>query len=37
VPPDLVALVERALDDAHVERWSIGRVEAGEPGVTLAS
>jgi selenide,water dikinase len=37
VPPDLVALVERALDDADVERWWIGRVEPGRPGVTLAT
>ena len=36
VPPDLVAAVERALDDAGLERWWIGRIEAGEPGVTLA-
>jgi selenide,water dikinase len=36
VPPDLVALVERLLDDADVERWWIGHVEAGEPGVALA-
>jgi selenide, water dikinase len=37
VPPDLVALVERALDDAGVERWWIGRVEAGGPELTLAA
>jgi selenide, water dikinase len=37
VPPDLVAGVEGALDDADVERWWIGRVEAGEPGVMLAT
>jgi len=37
VPPDLVAAVERALDDAGVERWWIGRVEAGEARVALAS
>ena len=37
VPPDLVATVERAFDDAGVERWWIGRVETGEPGVALAS
>ena len=36
VPPDLVAAVERAFDDAGLERWWIGRVEAGEPGVALA-
>ncbi len=37
VPPDLVATVEGAFDDAGVERWWIGRVETGEPGVALAS
>jgi selenophosphate synthase len=36
VPPNLVAAVDGALDDAGVERWWIGRVEAGEPGVELA-
>ena len=37
VPEALVATVEGALADRGVERWWIGRVEAGEPGVTLAS
>ena len=36
VPPDLVAAVEGAFDGAGIERWWIGRVEAGEPGVALA-
>jgi selenide,water dikinase len=36
VPADLVATVEGAFDAAGVERWWIGRVEAGGPGVTLA-
>ena len=36
VSPDLVAAVEAAFDVAGVERWWIGRVEAGEPGVALA-
>ncbi len=36
VSPDRVAAVESALDDADVERWWIGRVEAGDAGVTLA-
>src|SRR6478672_4355101 len=29
VPPDLVPAVERAFGDARLERWWIGRVEAG--------
>ena len=37
VPPDLVKSVEGAFVDAGVERWWIGRVEAGEPAVALAS
>jgi len=36
IPPDLVAAVEAALAAAHVERWWIGRVEAGDAGVALA-
>jgi selenide,water dikinase len=35
VPRDLVADVEGAFDDAGLERWWIGHVEAGEPGVAL--
>jgi selenide, water dikinase len=35
VPPHLVDAVEAAFDAADVERWWIGRVEAGEPGVAL--
>jgi selenide,water dikinase len=35
VPPDLVSVVESALDDGGAECWWIGRVEAGEPGVSL--
>ena len=33
VPARLVEAVEHAFDDAGVERWWIGRVEAVEPGV----
>jgi selenide,water dikinase len=36
VPEDLVAAVDAAFDAAGVERWWIGRVEAGAPGVRLA-
>jgi selenide,water dikinase len=36
VPADRVDAVERALDNAGVERWSVGRVEAGDPAVVLA-
>ena len=35
VPADRVDAVEAALDEAGVERWWIGRVEAGEPAVAL--
>jgi selenide,water dikinase len=35
VPAGLVAAVEDAFDGAGVDRWWIGRVEAGEPGVAL--
>jgi selenide,water dikinase len=38
IPPDRVAAVERAFEDAGVERWWIGRVESidgGDPGVAL--
>jgi selenide,water dikinase len=35
VPESLVANVDGALADRGVERWWIGRVEAGEPGVAL--
>jgi selenide,water dikinase len=35
VPEALVATVETALADRGVERWWIGRVAAGEPGVAL--
>jgi selenide,water dikinase len=35
VPADRVASVETALDQAGVERWWIGRVEAGEAAVAL--
>jgi len=35
IPADRVASVEAALDGSGVERWRIGRVEAGEPGVAL--
>ena len=37
VPLELVAAVEGSFDAAGVKRWWIGRVEAGEPGVTLGS
>jgi selenide, water dikinase len=37
VPPELVVTVEAAFDAAGVERWWIGRVEAGGSGVALAS
>jgi selenide,water dikinase len=36
VPSDLRDGVDAALRDANVERWWIGRVESGEPGVVLA-
>jgi selenide,water dikinase len=35
IPPGEVAAIEAAFDDAGVERWWIGRVEAGSPGVAL--
>jgi selenide,water dikinase len=35
IPEALVATVETALADRGVERWWIGRVDAGEPGVAL--
>jgi len=35
VPADRRHAVEAALDGAGAERWWIGRVEAGEPGVAL--
>ena len=35
IPEPLVAAVDAALDERRVERWWIGRVEAGEPGVEL--
>ena len=35
VPTEVVAAVEDAFDSAGVERWWIGRVEDGEPGVAL--
>jgi len=35
IPADRVAAVESALDDAGVERWWIGRVEAGSARVEL--
>ena len=35
VPSDRAEIVEAALDASGVERWWIGRVEAGEPGVAL--
>jgi selenide,water dikinase len=35
VPPDRLAAVEDALDAAGVERWWIGTVEPGPPGVGL--
>ena len=35
VPPDRVEAVESALDRAGVERWWIGRVDAGDPSVSL--
>ena len=36
VAPDRVDAIESAFDAAGVEHWWIGRVEAGEPGVSLA-
>ena len=36
VPPDRRDGVEAAMRDANVDRWWIGRVEGGEPGVVLA-
>jgi selenide,water dikinase len=35
VPPGLLSAVDDAFDTAGVERWWIGHVEAGEPGVVL--
>jgi selenide, water dikinase len=35
VPDERAAAVEAAFDAAGVERWWIGRVEGGEPGVAL--
>ena len=35
VAPDHVEAVEAAFDAAGVERWWIGKVDAGEPGVSL--
>ena len=35
VPTDRVGAVERAFEDRGVERWWVGGVEAGEPGVAL--
>ena len=36
VAPDRVEALEAAFDAAGVERWWIGKVDAGEPGVSLA-
>ena len=36
VPADQVNAVEAALDNAGVERWWVGRVDAGDPAVVLA-
>ncbi len=36
IPPDQVDAVNAAFDAAGVERWWIGNVAAGEPGVSLA-
>ncbi len=36
IPPDRVDDVDGAFAAAGVERWWIGRVEPGEPGVALA-
>jgi selenide,water dikinase len=36
VPADRVEAVEAALDQASIERWWIGRVDAGDAGVALA-
>ncbi len=36
VAPDRVEALETAFDAAGVERWWIGNVAAGEPGVSLA-
>ena len=36
VPADQVDAVEAALDNAGVERWWVGRVDAGDPAVVLA-
>ena len=35
VAPDRVAAVEAAFEAAGVERWWIGTVDSGEPGVAL--
>jgi selenide,water dikinase len=35
VPADRIDAVGAALDDANVERWWVGHVQAGEPGVAL--
>jgi len=36
VDPDRVDALEAAFDDAGVERWWVGSVSAGDPGVSLA-
>jgi selenide,water dikinase len=36
VPVDQLDAVEAALDNAGVERWWVGRVDAGDPAVVLA-
>ena len=36
VAPDRVDALEAAFDAAGVERWWIGSVSTGEPGVSLA-
>jgi len=36
IHPDRIDAVQAALDDANVERWVVGYVEAGEPAVALA-
>jgi hypothetical protein len=36
VPETLVSTVEGALADRNLERWWIGRVEAGEAAVVVA-
>ena len=35
VPPELVASVDAGLAERNVERWWIGRVEAGDAAVAL--